>query len=200
MLEYVLLPQCKEEIWRKRLNRSNRSPFISKLHRSLFNEKKIWWSIKNHFQFHELIFSNKASKDVSIFRCKKISWREQNMQKRYTHINLYWVSFTKHLLSNQKVFHDSFLLIFLSRGWMNVLSFFSQKQQTRNLCYYFCHFVRGWSEGKFSTPHTCCAMKKNPEKECWMKPREHPFRRRIKKEGNIRGGEVINKNTIFQYP
>lgn len=180
------------------MNHLNRFPFIPKLHHSLFNEKKIWWSIKNHFQFYELIFFNKASKDVSIV--KESCAETKYMQKRYTHINLYWVSFTKHLLSNQKVFYDSILLIFISRGWMNVLSFFPQKQQTRNLCYYCCYFVQGWSEGKFSTPHTCCAMKKNPEKECCMKPREHPFWRRTKKEGNIRGGEVINKNTIFQYP
>lgn len=113
-----------------------------------------------------------------------------NAKKFRTH------EFVKHLLSNQKVLYDfPFLLMFLSRGWKNLfLYIFSDIEKRKTSVTSF----KGGQKENFSTPHTCWAIentKKNSVKRMFMKHeyKIHPFQT---KEGNVWGGEVINKNTI----
>lgn len=111
----------------------------------------------------------------------------------------------------------AFQLIFISEGLEgNSIVFIKAEAKKEN----FCYFIRGWSEGKFSTPHTCCRAMKgklteekeekgtrmllNGEKKNLKIPTPFLIHLAWQKEGrskgSSRGGEVINKNTIFQYP
>lgn len=62
-------------------------------------------------------------------------------------------------------------------------------------------FIQGWSEEK-RFRHTLVGGKteNRRRKECCTKPFIHPLMFKEDKRGSIRGGEVINKNTISQYP
>lgn len=117
--------------------------------------------------FHR--FPLEILRNIWIFLCtlNLFEGRKKNYAKRYTHINLYWVSFRKHLLSNQKVFL-CFLAAEIQVCWgveWIFFPFFLFTEKAEEIfwkcccCYYY--FVQGWSKGKILyAAHLLCEGKR----------------------------------------